>query len=276
MNLQTIKDTVEMVAKSNGKIVFLAGAGISAESGIPTFRGDQGYWTIGSKNYHPEDMATFNMFNLKPIEVWKWHIYLHKICNHAAPNSGHYALVELENILEDRFSLITQNVDGLHKRAGNSLERTFSIHGNLEFSRCSHECTDELYPFPKIDQERDKDADLSETELKKLYCPKCKELLRPHILWFDERYNENYYKLQSSIALAKQADILFLIGTSGVTNLPYRVLSNACYANSYIVEINPAETNFTNIVADYEKGFIIRETSSTILPKFVNAFKQCI
>ncbi|KOR32215.1 sigma factor, partial [Achromatium sp. WMS3] len=233
-----------------------------------------GYWTIGSQNYQPQEMATFSMFNLRPMEVWKWYIYRHKVCNQVAPNAGHYALVEMENILKDRFSLITQNVDGLHKRAGNSVQRTFCIHGNLEFCRCSHECTETLYPFPKINPDRDKEADLSETDLKKLYCPRCNELLRPHILWFDERYNENYYKLQSSLALAKQSDILFLIGTSGITNLPYHVMKNAGDANSYIVEINPAETNFTSSVAAYEKGFIVREPSSTVLPKFLEAFKK--
>ena len=80
------------------KIVILTGAGISAESGIPTFRGPEGYWTVGSKEYHPQEMATWDMFSKAPLEVWKWYLFRHTVCQKSLPNPGHYAIVEMEKI----------------------------------------------------------------------------------------------------------------------------------------------------------------------------------
>ena len=82
----------------------MTGAGISAESGIPTFRGPEGYWTFGSREYHPQEMATFNMFSRHPEEVWRWYLYRLGVCSNAEPNDGHYALVDMEELLEDRFN----------------------------------------------------------------------------------------------------------------------------------------------------------------------------
>ncbi|MCA9686135.1 MAG: RNA polymerase subunit sigma, partial [Myxococcales bacterium] len=95
------------------KVVVLTGAGISAESGIPTFRGPEGYWTVGAREYHPQELATLQAFNRMPREVWHWYLYRRGICRAAEPNPAHFALVELERALGDRFTLITQNVDGL-------------------------------------------------------------------------------------------------------------------------------------------------------------------
>ena len=94
------------------------GAGISAESGIPTFRGPEGYWTVGSKEYHPQEMATNRLFRQQPWDVWQWYLYRTSVCARAKPNRGHAILVELEQRLQDRFLLITQNVDNLHILAG--------------------------------------------------------------------------------------------------------------------------------------------------------------
>ena len=104
---------------SGGRVVFLTGAGVSAESGIPTFRGQEGYWTVGSREYHPQEMATQASFTKMPRECWRWYLYRRGVCNAAQPNAGHEALVRAERALKDRFRLITQNVDGLHRRAGN-------------------------------------------------------------------------------------------------------------------------------------------------------------
>ena len=85
-------------------------------------------------------MATYRMFRQRPEEVWKWYLYRIGVCNKAQPNPGHDALVDMETLFKDRFTLITQNVDNLHLRAGNSLEKTFQIHGNVFFMRCADEC----------------------------------------------------------------------------------------------------------------------------------------
>lgn len=95
------------------KLTVLTGAGLSADSGIPTFRDKDGFWTVGSVNYMPEEMGTYEMFLEHPLDVWKWFLYRLGICLKASPNVGHYAIKELEDIFGERFQLITQNVDGL-------------------------------------------------------------------------------------------------------------------------------------------------------------------
>ena len=104
----------------DGAFVVVTGAGVSAESGIPTFRGQDGYWTVGSRVYHPQELATHAAFRRMPEEVWRWYLYRLGVCRAAEPNPAHVALVELERALGDRFRLVTQNVDGLHLRAGSS------------------------------------------------------------------------------------------------------------------------------------------------------------
>ncbi|MEO1335399.1 MAG: Sir2 family NAD-dependent protein deacetylase, partial [Myxococcota bacterium] len=121
----------------DGPIVVLTGAGISAESGIPTFRGKDGYWTVGTRNYHPQEMATRAAFEAMPEEVWRWYLYRRSVCRAAQPNAAHEALVKLEDALGERFQLVTQNVDGLHQSAGN--QRVFAIHGHLDQWRSGHD-----------------------------------------------------------------------------------------------------------------------------------------
>src|ERR1700690_5389 len=125
IELRRLLDELRM---GNPRVLVLTGAGISAERGIPTFRGSDGYWVVGSKNYMPEEMATRQMFRSHPEEVWRWYLYRFGACRHAEPNLAHRALVDLEASLCDRFTLVTQNIDGLHRRAGSSVERTYSIH----------------------------------------------------------------------------------------------------------------------------------------------------
>ena len=142
---------IEAIARrlqSGGRLTVMSGAGISAESGIPTFRGPEGYWTVGSKVYHPREMATRAMFDRSPREVWHWYLYRMGVCRRAAPNAGHRAVADLERLLGERFTLITQNVDGLHLRAGSSPRRTLQIHGNVFFMRCAGECSAAVFPLP--------------------------------------------------------------------------------------------------------------------------------
>ena len=120
-------------ADEPGPLLWLTGAGISAESGIPTFRGPEGYWKVGSRNYHPQELATRAAFGAMPDEVWAWYLYRRAVCRAAEPNAAHHALVELEERIGPRFRLITQNVDGLHQRAGT--KRVYAIHGNIDEMR---------------------------------------------------------------------------------------------------------------------------------------------
>src|SRR4249920_3618046 len=110
-----------------GLAVALTGAGVSAESGIPTFRGKEGYWSVGAREYHPQELATHEAFTTMPWDVWAWYLYRRAVCRAAAPNAGHDAIVGWDAREGDRFALVTQNVDGLHRRAGSPGARTFAI-----------------------------------------------------------------------------------------------------------------------------------------------------
>ena len=248
------------------KICFLVGAGLSADSGIPTFRSKDGYWVSGSKNYKAEEIGTFKMFNLAADEVWKWFLYRKSVTERASPNQSHFLLRDLEDRLGDQFALISQNVDGLHRKAGSSDERTFLIHGDFDFVRCSDECSTELYPFPKeIDLEnRNKDR-ISESESQALKCPKCNDELRPHVLWFDEYYDEKYFKKDSVLRISKSTGILFVIGTSGATTLPQLIAKNVLSKGGMIVEVNIEDSYFSELLKDKKKGVVINQKSTPFL-----------
>ena len=165
-----LREILDGVRGSQGRVVALTGAGISAESGIPTFRGKEGYWVVGSRNYMPQEMATHAMFTIEPEEVWRWYLHRFGVVRHASPNAGHEALVRLERGLGERFTLVTQNIDGLHRRAGASDERTHCIHGDAAWIRCSHDCGVGRLPLPDLTV-RDPRAPLSAEERARLTCP---------------------------------------------------------------------------------------------------------
>ena len=263
---KNITNILEKFAKTSKPITILTGAGISAESNIPTFRGPEGFWTIGSKEYHPQEMATYRMFELKPWEVWKWYLYRLDICRKAEPNPGHITISEMEKYFGDRFTLITQNVDNLHLRAGNSLNKTYQIHGNIFFSRCKKECSVQIYPVPEKLQGKANGEDLSESDRNMLVCPNCGGPLRPHVLWFDESYNEQYYHYFSSMEAAEKTELLIIVGTSGATNLPNMVAMEVKKHNGIIIDINIEENLFAKLAVSGKRGGFIKEKSSEALP----------
>jgi len=270
---QNFKKVLQDFARSSGRITVLTGAGISAESDIPTFRGPEGYWTIGSREYQPQEMATYSMFMQKPDEVWKWYLYRIGVCQKAQPNAGHLALVALEKLFKDRFTLITQNVDNLHIRAGSSLQNTFQIHGNIFFMRCADECSLTIYPIPQGLNGKAKGEELTDTERKLLVCPDCGKPARPHVLWFDEIYNEHFYRYHSSLKVAAETELLIIVGTSGATNLPNQIAWEVKHRDGIIVDINIAENPFTNLALNSRRGFFIQEPSGAALPKIVALLK---
>ncbi|MCH8845522.1 MAG: RNA polymerase subunit sigma [Proteobacteria bacterium] len=264
----------ESLADQDKHITVLTGAGISAESGIPTFRGTEGYWTIGSKEYHPQEMATYAMFTERPDEVWKWYLYRLSVCGNAKPNQGHLALVEMERRLQDRFTLITQNVDNLHIRAGNSPERTYQIHGNVFFMRCVNECKESIYPLPMEILPRDKDQHLSSDDKKILSCPDCGAGTRPHVLWFDEIYDEHYFKFESAMAVAAKTDVLIIAGTSGATTLPNHIANIVYHNGGMIIDINIEQTPFTELAVNSVNGDFLNMTCSEGLAKILMIMKD--
>jgi NAD-dependent deacetylase len=263
-----LREILAEVRRSRGRVVALTGAGISAESGIPTFRGQDGYWVVGSRNYMPQEMATHAMFTMEPEQVWRWYLHRFGLVGAAAPNAGHAALVRLEQGLGDRFTLVTQNIDGLHRRAGSSEERTFCIHGDAAWVRCAHECGVGRLPLPDLTV-RDPHAPLSAEERARLACPRCKGWLRPHVLWFDECYDEENYRFDSTIRAARAADLLLVVGTSGATNLPMQV-GRLCFGEgAALVDVNPEENPFSELAGRSPRGFVARGSATGQLPAIV-------
>ena len=258
-------------AEQGGRLTVLTGAGISAESGIPTFRGPEGYWTIGSEHHQPTEMATNRMFRRHPDEVWAWYLYRLGVCRAAAPNGGHRAVVALEQAYGDDFRLITQNVDGLHTRAGSSHARTYAIHGNLELVRCAAGCTERLYDFPAEVEPVAKGGTVPDAAWAHLTCPDCGGRQRPHVLWFDESYDETWFSWHSSLRTAERTDLLVTIGTSGATNLPTQVAWTAAHAGAAILDINPADNPFAELTRRVARGWALQAPSGEVLPAIAEA-----
>ena len=253
------------VIKGSGRITVLTGAGISAESGIPTFRGPEGYWTAGSKVYQSQEMATYEMFSQKPYEVWRWYLYRIGICADAEPNTGHLALVEMERRFKERFTLITQNVDNLHLRAGNSLKHTFQIHGNIFYMRCANECSRQIHSVPKELMKKSKNDIFTDSDRRRLVCPACGHMTRPHVLWFDEMYDEYYYKYRSALKVAHETALLIIVGTSGGTSLPNQIVWEVASRKGMVVDINIEENHFSRLALKSKNGFFIKKPGSEAL-----------
>jgi NAD-dependent deacetylase len=271
---QHLKKILQDIIQGPGRITILTGAGISAESGIPTFRGPEGYWTVGSKEYHPQEMATYRMFMHYPDEVWKWYLYRIGVCGKAEPNSGHFALVEMEKFFRNRFILITQNVDNLHLRAGNRLKNTYQIHGNVFFMRCVNECTAQVYPIPHELTGRTKDQAVTKKDRGLLRCPHCESRTRPHVLWFDEMYNELFYRYHSSLHVARETELLIVVGTSGATNLPFQIVWEVKNHGGIIIDINIEKNPFSDLALKNGRGVFIKQPSSKALPSILQLFKE--
>ena len=220
---------------------FLTGAGISSESGLPTYRGSDGIWIKGTKYHKPEEFGTYAYFSRNQEEVWQYNLFWKKLIDAAHPGQGHFALAEIEKSLKDKFQLITQNVDGLHKKARS--RNIFEIHGNKQTVRCASECCG-IMPMPPELQSKELTEDLTAKDIELLHCPDCGDWLRPNTLWFDESYNEKMYFLDSALKAAKNTGILFIIGTSGATNLPQIIAETVLQYGGYLVEINTEEDSY--------------------------------
>jgi len=260
-------------ARQGGSLTVLTGAGISAESGIPTFRGPEGYWTIGSTHHQPTEMATNAMFRRHPEAVWSWYLHRLGVCRAASPNAGHRAVVALEQTFGDAFRLITQNVDGLHTRAGSSLERTHAIHGNLELVRCAAACSDELLPFPDHVHPVAKGEPVPQATFDTLVCPRCGARQRPHVLWFDETYDETWFRWNSSLSTAETTDLLITVGTSGATNLPTQVVWTAARHGAAIVDVNPTDNPFADLARRVPRGWALPGAAGEVLPALLDALR---
>ena len=257
---------------NGGRLVVLTGAGISAASGIPTFRGPEGYWTVGSREYRPQEIATWAFFRAQPEVVWAWYLYRRGACLAAQPNPAHHALVEMERGLGERFVLVTQNVDGLHLRAGNSRARTYEIHGNLDWMRCSDACHRgrERVAVPAELDVWERGRELDRPTRERLHCAACGAWMRPHVLWFDETYDEPRYRCESSLRAVEDACVLLVVGTSGATSLPWAMGQFAVQRGVPVADVNPDANPFAELAAAH--GLCWRAEASEILPRLATLF----
>lgn len=247
-----------------GHIVWLTGAGISAPSGIPTFRGEGGYWTVGSDNYRAEELATYAAFSEMPREVWGWYLYRRGVCVGAAPNAAHEAVARTQRELP-KCTLVTQNVDGLHLRAGSPTESTFEVHGNIGFMRPVHGRQIVEIPLPV---EWPRGRRLSDEQFAALSFDG--QPTRPHVLWFDESYDEEHYRFESSIRAAMSADLLIVVGSQGTTNLPLQMAALCARRAVPSIVVDPNDNRFAQIARGSD-GVVVSDSATDVLPSLADA-----
>ncbi len=233
--------------KSSRRVAVMTGTGISAESGVPTFRGAQtGLWA----QYDPLQLATPEAFQKDPKLVWDWYNWRRELISNAQPNPGHYALVDLETFYPE-FTLITQNVDGLHQSAGST--GVIELHGNIFRTKCSKD--DRLISDP---------IDSFGTPAR---CPDCGSYLRPDVVWFGESLPAE--ALERSLRAARNCEIFISIGTSTLVepaaSLPFIALDKG----ATVLEINPQATPLTR-----SASYSVRGNGGEIIPKLATELRK--
>jgi NAD-dependent deacetylase len=179
----------------------------------------------------------------------------------------------MEQALADRFLLLTQNVDGLHLRAGSSAERTWQVHGNLHWMRCAAECTPALLPVPEACAGPPPGERSRSDETALLRCARCGSWMRPHVLWFDETYDEPRYRFESALEAAQRAALLIVVGTSGATNLAVHVGGIMAQRGAAIVDVDPAPNPFAALAQASPVGCFMAGAAAAVLPEVV---RRCI
>ncbi|SHK44509.1 NAD-dependent protein deacetylase [Thermocrinis minervae] len=235
-----MKEAAELLKKSKHAVVF-TGAGISAESGVPTFRGFGGLW----KNYKPEELATPEAFSRDPILVWQFYRWRQEIAYKANPNPGHLAIAKMESMGVVK-AVITQNVDGLHQRAGN--KHVIELHGSLWRLRCVG-CGAVFQIEKPVDEVPPR-------------CESCGSLLRPGVVWFGEPLPQREYSI--AIELMEKSDVVLVVGTSGLVYPAAYLPQLAKEKGAKLIEVNVEESALTPLVDIFLKG-----PAGEVLPKLV-------
>jgi NAD-dependent deacetylase len=230
-----------------GWVTAFTGAGISAESGVPTFRGTDGLWS----KFKPEELANMNAFMRNPELVWEWYAHRKKVIAQVKPNPGHQALVRLEQIVPN-FALVTQNIDNLHRRAGS--RTVYELHGNIERNYCL-ECGT---PY-------DNEKVLSKSGVP--LCDWCGGKIRPDVVWFGEMLPEDQW--DAAVRAASSSEVFLSIGTSAVVYPAASLPAIARRNGALLVEINPEPTPLTDLADEFLRG-----PSGTILPSLVAAVEE--
>ncbi len=224
----------------------LTGAGVSAESGVPTFRGGED--SLWSK-FDPRELASIDAFMANPKLVWEWYLWRRKLISEVKPNAGHIALANFGRKLT-KFSLITQNVDNLHQQAGS--EQVIELHGNIHRNKC-YQCGGEMAE--------------SAIDLEKLPTCECGGLIRPDVVWFGEMLPED--NLEAAMSAARKAELFLSVGTSGEVFPAADLPIIAKRSGAYLVEINPDETRISPHADE-----VYRAQSGVVLAALWGAMKE--
>jgi len=241
--IQIDKSLIDSLRKSES-IVFFTGAGISSESGIPTFRGKDGIWN----KLRPEELANFDAFMRNPEMVWEWYNHRKKIIHEAKPNAAHLAIAEMQNHFKN-VTVVTQNIDNFHRRAGSS--NIFELHGNIERNFCIN-CK------KYYNEELDFSAGVPKCD--------CGGLIRPDVVWFGEYLPEDQFLGGEKAAI--NSDVFFVVGTSAVVYPAAGLVYTAKQSGSTIVEINIEETPLSSIA-----NYSFFGKAGEILPRILEEYK---
>ena len=247
MNIFSEKLTSKL--QCSEKIAVLTGAGISAESGVPTFRGSDGLW----KKFKPEELANFDAFIRNPELVWEWYLHRKQVMASVQPNPGHYALAEMEQ-RHKLVSIITQNIDNLHRRAGSSV--IYELHGNIDRNyciACGSTITNEEILRQKLIPR----------------CTSCHGLIRPDVVWFGEPLPADIWN--ASLEAAEHAEVFFSIGTSAIVYPAASLPIIAKKAGAYLVEINVEHSELTPYADE-----VIIGMAGKVLPQLLQSYSSVV
>lgn len=231
------------------RVVAFTGAGVSAESGVPTFRDADGTW----RKFKPEELATMDAFMRNPDLVWEWYASRKRAISTIRPNPGHIALARMENMFRN-FAVITQNIDNLHKRAGS--KTVYELHGSIERNYCIG-CGRN---FSNEEVLRGRGAPK---------CIDCNGLIRPDVVWFGEMLPEEQW--DASVRAAETSDVFFSVGTSGVVYPAASLPLMAKAQGAFLIEVNPHPTPLTGKADEFLQG-----PAGVILPALVEQLEAGI
>ncbi len=244
--------TLHLVDLSNARLLIITGAGVSAESGIPTFRGEDGYW----RNLDPAKLATPGAFAKDPGLVWEWYRERRQRIRNAQPNPAHKAIAKLAQYAQE-FLLVTQNVDDLHARAGSSKEKMVQIHGDIFVTRCSR-CD-----FSRHDYEHEHEHESEDIDLPR--CPRCEGLMRPGVVWFGEQLPWDELRRVENYLEDGPCDFVIVAGTTATFGYIIDWALRASRDVGELIEVNPDETPLSQFATQR-----VRESAAVAFPRIVD------
>lgn len=246
-----LAEAASMLAAA-GKVAVLTGAGVSKESGLPTFREPQtGLWA----RYDPQKLASLEGFRHDPHLVWSWYMYRLGLVSQASPNAAHHAIAQLESLVPE-VVVLTQNIDGLHQQAGSS--RVEELHGSIRRFKCAADCqgAPTVIKLPPEALQSDRAP----------HCPHCDEFVRPDVVWFGETLPGDV--IDRAFTAAATCNVMLVVGTSGVVQPAASLPFVARQYGADVIEVNPQRSEVTRYASIYLQG-----SAAEVLPALFAALQ---